>query len=157
MTPDKECRSCQAIRGEISLTNVPRIHEGSCWMLEHVHPSSVRGWIVLVLKRHCGALHELQPHEFAEFGQLLPATVRALNEILGTEKEYVMQFAEGDGFHHVHFHVIARLPDWPDSLKGPRVFRAMDPAYGAPLSTDELSPFVDGFREALRRQLGTDR
>jgi diadenosine tetraphosphate (Ap4A) HIT family hydrolase len=153
MTEAVCCRSCQAIRGEISLTNVPRIHEGRYWILEHVHPSSVKGWIVIVLKRHCGALHELETAEFLEFQQLLQATSHALHQVLGTEKEYVMQFAEGEGFHHVHFHVIARLPQWPDKFKGPRVFRAMDPEYGEPLSAAQLAPFVNDFRVAFLAQL----
>lgn len=143
------CRSCQAVRGEISLTNVPRLHQGRHWILEHVHPTSVKGWIVMVLKRHCRALHELRPEEFLEFQMLLAGTTRALHQLLDTESEYVMQFAEGEGFHHVHFHVVARLRDWPDALKGPKVFRAMDAAYGEPLSAEELAPFAHEFRAAF--------
>jgi diadenosine tetraphosphate (Ap4A) HIT family hydrolase len=35
-----------------------------------------------------------------------------------------MQFAEGEGFHHVHFHLIARTPDRNPDWKGPAVWGA---------------------------------
>ncbi len=119
---DDKCKSCQAIQGLISLTNSPRIFETDHWIIEHLHPSSIEGWLVVVLNRHCGALHQLTEEEFTELGRLLRILSQALHEILRTEKEYVVQFAEGDGFNHVHFHVIARLPAWPESLKGASVF-----------------------------------
>jgi diadenosine tetraphosphate (Ap4A) HIT family hydrolase len=147
------CRTCAALRGEISLTTVPRFHTGAHWVLEHVSPCSVKGWIVVVLKRHCRALHELSAEEYAELGLLLRATCTALHETLHSEKEYVMQFAEGEGFHHVHMHVIARTPDWPTDFRGPRVFNAMDAKYGAPLTVEELTPFAEAFGTALHKSL----
>jgi len=39
-------------------------------------------------------------------------------------KTYVAQFAEGQGFEHVHFHVVPGMVDLPDGAKGtPAVFR----------------------------------
>ena len=119
---DNDCGSCQAIQGLITLTNAPRILETPHWIIEHVHPTSVQGWLVIVLNRHCNALHQVTTDEFTSLGQLLQLVSQALHTILKTEKEYVIQLAEGKGFHHVHFHVIARLPDWPTSLTGPSVF-----------------------------------
>ena len=132
-----------------TLTNVPQILETSLWMIEHVHPTSIRGWLVIVLKRHCSALHNVTPEELDEFSKLLSWTCRGMHEILDSEKEYVMQFAEGEGFHHVHFHVIARLKDWPTHFKGPNVFSGMGGQVENPLSSEELLPFATDLRKYL--------
>jgi diadenosine tetraphosphate (Ap4A) HIT family hydrolase len=148
---DPACSTCQNLLGRISLNNTPRILETPYWIVEHIHPTSVRGWLVIVLRRHVNAVHQLTPAEIAEFGWLMPAACRALHELLGAEKEYVMQFAEGEGFRHVHFHVVARLPAWPDSLKGPAVFSALrEPEAALPIEvTTRLSLAV---REYLLRE-----
>ena len=51
-----------------------------------------------------------------------------------------MQFAEGDGFEHVHFHLIARSHDWPAQYKGPRVFAAW--SVTNPVSADEATRVI---------------
>ncbi len=120
---DQSCRSCRALQGLEVLSLAPRIHDGKFWMIEHVHPTNIKGWLVIVLKRHCEAIHDLRPKELEEFSRLMPLTCQALHAVLGTEKEYVAQFAEGMNFNHVHFHVIARMPEWRDKWKGPKIFR----------------------------------
>ena len=45
---DDNCGSCQSVQGKISLTNAPRILETTHWLIEHVHPTSIQGWLVLV-------------------------------------------------------------------------------------------------------------
>lgn len=150
---DENCSACQSIQKRISLTNAPRILETPLWIIEHVHPTSVKGWLVMVLNRHCSALHQLTAEEWAEFSQLMLLLCKALHEILNTEKEYVVQFAEGEGFNHVHFHVIARLPDWPLSLKGPRVFSALGNKVENPLSSKMLTPLALEIREYLLSRL----
>jgi diadenosine tetraphosphate (Ap4A) HIT family hydrolase len=120
-----ECRSCRAIAGEIALTDSPRLELDEFWRAEHCHPVAIAGWLVLVLRRHARALHELTAAEAAALGHWLPALTRALHEATDCELEYVMQFAEADGFQHVHFHLIARTAEWPAVYKGPGVMRAM--------------------------------
>jgi len=146
---DPNCSSCQAIQGLISLTITPRILETPHWIVEHAHPTSIKGWLIVVLNRHCSALHQLTAEEFQELGELMPLICQALHDILKTEKEYVIQFAEGEGFNHVHFHVIARLPDWPASLKGRRVFSATGDQVENPLSSEVLTPLALEIRDYL--------
>jgi diadenosine tetraphosphate (Ap4A) HIT family hydrolase len=117
------------------------------WVIEHVHPTSVKGWLVIVLNRHCSALHQLTADEFTELGRLMQALCRALHEILDTQKEYVIQFAEGEGFSHVHFHIIARLHDWPEFLTGSRVFSGLGQKVENPLSSEDLAPLVMKIRD----------
>jgi diadenosine tetraphosphate (Ap4A) HIT family hydrolase len=151
---DSSCDSCKAIQEIISLTNAPRILETPHWIIEHVHPTSVRGWLVIVLNRHCSALHQLNAEEFLALGQLLPLVCQALHDTLNTKKEYVVQFAEGEPFDHVHFHVIARLPDWPASLEGPRVFSGLGNNVNSPLSSEITTPVALRIREYLLARIG---
>ncbi|MCI0395647.1 MAG: HIT family protein [Chloroflexi bacterium] len=146
---DAYCLTCQAQQGFVLLTNAPRILETSHWRVEHAHPTSVRGWLVVALVRHAAALHELTAEEFASLGQLLPILCQALHEIVGSEKEYVMQFAEAAGHSHVHFHVIARLPEWPAELKGAHVFNGLGPKVDDPLLSDVLTPLALTIRQYI--------
>ena len=149
---DKNCQSCQALQNLISLTITPRVFETPYWVVEHGHPTSIKGWLVIILTRHCKALHELTKDEWEDLGQLLPKLCQGLHKVLGTEKEYVIQLAEGEGFHHVHFHVIARLPDWPDDLRGIRVFSGLGESAKDTLSADDLTPLVQELRAYLLSQ-----
>ncbi len=107
-------------------------------MVEHCHPVSTPGWFVLVLKRHARALHDLTDDEAASLGHWLPRVTRAMHRVTQCEVEYVIQLAEGTGFHHVHFHLMARDEQWPDQLRGPRVFAAFgaEPAVGRERQTE---------------------
>jgi diadenosine tetraphosphate (Ap4A) HIT family hydrolase len=148
---DEECQSCQAIQGLISLTNTPRVFDTAHWAIEHIYPTSIKGWLVLIIKRHCRAIHDLTKVEAEELGKLLPLVCQALHVVMKTECEYVMQLAEGEGFHHVHFHIIARMPEWPDKLRGRRVFDSVGKDIKNPLSTEELLPLTLKIGEYLKR------
>lgn len=143
-----ECSSCQALANKLVLTNAPRLDLDEYWRVEHCYPVVVSGWLVLVLRRHARALHELTASEAAALGRWLPALTGALHAATGCELEYVMQFAEGDGFQHVHFHLVARAHDWPAKFKGPRVFAAW--GVTDPISADEATRVID----AVGVQLG---
>jgi diadenosine tetraphosphate (Ap4A) HIT family hydrolase len=139
---DKACQSCQAVQGLITLSITPRVFETAHWTVEHINHTSIKGWLVLTVKRHCRAIHDLKKVEAEELGKLLPLVCQALHAVMKTECEYVMQLAEGEGFHHVHFHVIARMPDWPDELRGRRVFDGVGTDIKNPLSAEELLPLT---------------
>ena len=152
--PDQEeqisdCLTCQALQDKIRLTDAPPLLETGLWKVEHAYPTSVRGWLVLVPKRHCEAVHELTGPELAEFGKLLGACSQALQAVLGARKESLMQFSEQAGFHHVHFHLVARLPDWPQSLTGAQVLSALGEKVKNPLPQEEVIPLAVELREWL--------
>jgi diadenosine tetraphosphate (Ap4A) HIT family hydrolase len=92
------------------------------WQVEHAYPSQLPGWLVIVLRRHVEALHEIKPEEFRDLTSVLERTVRVLHEVLTCEKEYVACFAELEHFKHVHFHVIPRAADMPAHLLGTQSF-----------------------------------
>ncbi|MEO5838884.1 MAG: HIT family protein [Acidimicrobiales bacterium] len=130
------------------LTTAPRLDLDEYWRVEHCHPVAVAGWWVLVLRRHARAIHDLTDDEATALGKWLPTLSRALHDATGCELEYVMQFAEGHGFHHVHFHIVARSHDWPDDLKGPRVLTAFGVA--DPIPPEAATRII----ESLSRYIG---
>jgi diadenosine tetraphosphate (Ap4A) HIT family hydrolase len=136
-----DCMTCRSLAGEVVLTNGPRLELDDHWRVEHCHPVAVPGWLVLVLRRHARSLHELTNEESMALGRWLGVLPKALHHATGSELEYVMQFAEGDGFHHVHFHVVARGPEWNPDWKGPGVFGAfgVDEPVGAVHVTDVMN------------------
>lgn len=116
------CYTCVSNSGEKRISPGPTIYEGVFWQIEHAYPSKLRGWLVIVLKRHATALHDLSPDEFQELGLLLGKTTRILHTVLQTEKEYAMCFAEVEGFEHIHVHVAPKSKYLPEELKGSKIF-----------------------------------
>lgn len=153
-TIPSDCLTCQALEGKIRLTGAPPVIETDRWKVEHAYPTSARGWLVLVPKRHCEAIHDLSLAELDEFGRLLGLCSQALQSVLGAKKEYLMQFAEQQGFHHVHFHLVARMPEWPENLTGPLVMSALGDKVRHPLPQEEVIPLAVELREWLASRWG---
>ncbi|RPI91387.1 MAG: hypothetical protein EHM40_15880 [Chloroflexi bacterium] len=117
-----ECWTCRSNTGEKRISPGPTIFEGKYWLVEHAYPVKKIGWLVIVLKRHVEALHELTTEEFAELGQIQARLTHLLYEELHCEKEYISCYAETEHFRHNHFHIFAKPSDLPDDLKGGRSF-----------------------------------
>lgn len=149
----EDCLSCQSIQGLIKLTNTPRILRTRHWVVEHAGSASIKGWIIVVIDRHCTAIHDLTEEEMVEFGKLTWIISQALYNTMKTEKEYVIQLSEGKGFAHLHVHIIARLPEWPDELRGIRVMRAMGESTEDGLDAEEVTPLALEIREYLLKNL----
>ena len=151
MTPEAtECYSCRSISGVKRITPGPTIYEGEHWVVEHAYPCAMLGWLLIVLKRHAEALHELTAEEFAELGPLLERTARALHEHLGSKKEYLACYAEAEHFNHVHIHVVARAEDWPQEFKGPKSFRLLDENHIVPVAAPEMDAFCRAMQAYFR-------
>src|SRR5438477_13205439 len=111
-----ECYTCKSISGERRISPGPTIYTGEHWLVEHAYPCGIKGWLVIVLRRHVEALHELSSAEFSELSELVEKTVRVVREHFACDKEYVACFAEAEGFNHVHVHVIAKPHNLPQEL-----------------------------------------
>jgi diadenosine tetraphosphate (Ap4A) HIT family hydrolase len=122
---EMECYTCLSVRGERRISPGQPVFRGQWWDVEHAYPCGMVGWMVLVLKRHAEALHELSGEEFAELGPLIERTARALREELGCKKEYLACFSEAAHFSYVHVHVVARAEEWPDELRSRGVFKML--------------------------------
>jgi len=120
------------------------------WRVAHAFGSALPGWLVLVPRRHVTSIAELTDAEAASLGTWQVRLARALAAVVGCEKTYVAQFAEAEGFAHVHFHIVPRQPDLPPDLRGPRIFGLLGPGDYPPVSAAEISRLAS----ELARQLG---
>ena len=58
---------------------------------------------------------------------------------------------EAEGFSHVHFHVIPRMADQPEELRGPRIFGMLGLPPDACVSDVEMDRIGSELRERLTR------
>jgi diadenosine tetraphosphate (Ap4A) HIT family hydrolase len=107
----------------------------------------MKGWLVLVLKRHAEALHNLSAEELGELATLQWRFAGLLRRELGCEKEYSACFAEAEGFKHIHFHLIARPHDLPGDLNGTRIFAMLKPEEREPVAPNEIAEFCASLRD----------
>jgi diadenosine tetraphosphate (Ap4A) HIT family hydrolase len=117
-----ECYPCRLLAAFETGPPRERIWSDGRWRVARAFDSALPGWLVVVPIRHIESLSELTPEEAAPLGPLLAALSRALVEVTGCEKTYLMLFAEGEGFHHLHIHVVPRHADIPDDHRATRVF-----------------------------------
>jgi diadenosine tetraphosphate (Ap4A) HIT family hydrolase len=115
-----------------------RIAVDEHWRVAHAFDTALPGWLVLVPRRHVTSLASLTDAEAASLGTWQVRLSRALTEVTGCGKTYVAQFAEAEGFAHVHFHVVPRMADLPEELRGPRVFGLLGPPDGERVSVERI-------------------
>lgn len=117
-----DCFSCVQEAGFDRLPPRERIAADGHWRVAHVLDGALPGWLVLVPRRHVTAIADLTDGEAAALGTWQVRLSRALAAVTGCAKTYVAQFAEAEGFSHVHFHVVPRMADLPADRRGPAVF-----------------------------------
>jgi diadenosine tetraphosphate (Ap4A) HIT family hydrolase len=64
-----DCWTCRSLSGEKRISPGPTLCEGQYWVVDHAYPARQVGWLVIVLKRHAEALHELGDAEFEELAR----------------------------------------------------------------------------------------
>ena len=138
-----ECLICKSNSGEKRISPGPTIFEGTHWFVEHAYPVKVKGWLVIVLKRHAEALHELITEEFTELAQIQAKLIPLLYEELHCEKEYVSCYAEMEHFRHIHFHIFAKPYDFPDELKGGKSFELLKVTLEQAVPPTEIIAFCE--------------
>ena len=142
-----DCWTCRSNRGEKRISPGPTIYEGQYWLVEHAYPVKMLGWIVIVLKRHAEALHELTAGEFAELGQIQARLIPLLHEELHPAKEYLSCYAEMEHFRHVHIHVFARPVDLPNELKGGQSFALLKVTPEEAVPAQEIIAFCESLKD----------
>jgi diadenosine tetraphosphate (Ap4A) HIT family hydrolase len=151
------CLACASNAGVRRISPAVPVLEGTYWLIEHAYPVGLLGWMVLVLRRHAAALHELAHDEMRELGDLQAALIpAALRELTACEKEYVACFAEAPGFRHVHVHVVPVPAELPDSVRGARVMTLLTVSAAAGVSVDAVRAFCAGTESKLIRRLFAD-
>ncbi|MEO6077440.1 MAG: HIT family protein [Candidatus Andersenbacteria bacterium] len=148
-----ECFSCKQKSGEIQISPSPAIYSDSMWRVEHAYPTSLKGWLVIVLQRHAEALHELTKEEWADLADIQSKLLLALHQVTKSKKEYIAQFAEKEGFQHIHFHIIPRMDTILDDYKGPNIFKHLKVTREEAVPAKELSEFcnllIKSYNQAL--------
>lgn len=120
------------------------------WRAAHAVGTTLPGWLVLLPRRHVTTIADLTDGEAATLGTWQVRLSRALHAVTGCVKTYVVQFAEQQGFHHVHFHLVPRAADLPDDRRGPAVFGYLGAGDDLRLSDAAM----DDVALALRAQAG---
>jgi diadenosine tetraphosphate (Ap4A) HIT family hydrolase len=146
-----DCRSCQLLTrrdaGEAPLWDC--IVRTPQWDVVHCDNTSLKGWIVLVARRHVATVSELTDAEASTLGSLAKDVSRALHDLLNCEKTYIVQFAEHPQHHHVHVHVIPRRAQIPDDERGPRIFQHLGVPEEARVSEREMNDIGELLRQRL--------
>lgn len=150
------CQTCARIaarnRGEAPPWD--SIYRAQHWDVVHSYNSGLLGWLVVIARRHIAALDEMTDDEAVELGRMVRAVSNSLKAHTGCAKTYVVQFAEHPDHPHVHFHVIARMPEQPDDYKGPLIFRYLGVADAEHVSEAAMNALAGQVREDLERMLG---
>ena len=141
------CWVCKSNIGEKRISPGPTIFEGEYWFVEHAYPVKTIGWLVIVLKRHAEALHELATKEFMELAQIQAKLIRLLYEELHSEKEYVSCYAEMEHFRHIHFHVFAKPSNLPSEFKGGGSFALLKVTPEKAVPPNELISFCESLKD----------
>ena len=145
-----ECVVCQSLQGIKRISPGPFIYEGQYWMVDHAYPTSLKGWLVIVPKKHVEALHELSHAEFRELADIQFRLAQVMQSRASIEKEYMMCFAEAEHFHHVHIHFIAKPKDLPQEAKGPGIFSYLKVDQQSAVPPDEIKALSEELKEILR-------
>ncbi|MET7597983.1 HIT family protein [Streptomyces sp. NPDC005481] len=117
-----ECYACGKEARFDELPPRERIAGDAYWRVAHCFGTALLGWLVLLPRRHVTAVHQLTDAEAAALGTWQVRLSRALRDVTGCVKTYVVQFAEAEGFAHVHFHIVPRGAELPPEHRGPGVF-----------------------------------
>ncbi|MFH9616859.1 HIT family protein [Streptomyces pratensis] len=149
MTPP-ECYACDKEAQFDTLPPRERVVHDRYWRVAHAFDTAVPGWLVLLPRRHVTAVHDLTDAEASSLGSWQVGLSRALREVTGCDKTYVVQFAEAEGFAHVHFHIVPRTADLPQERRGPGIFGLRR----APESERVTAEQADRTALALRARLG---
>ncbi|MCB0093447.1 MAG: HIT domain-containing protein [Caldilineaceae bacterium] len=126
------------------------IYRTAHWDVVHSFNTSLPGWLVLVARRHMAAVAELTAAEAAELGDLQRRVSRALHEVTGCAKTYIIQFAEHPDHPHVHFHIVPRMAGQPAERRSVNIFSCLGVAETERVSEEEMNEVGAQIRKFLQ-------
>ena len=141
MTEIMRCITCELVakRDDGTAPLWDCIQRTQFWDIAHCNATTIPGWLVLVARRHIEAIDELTHDEALELGVLLHQVSMALKQVVKCTKTYVVQFAEAEGHHHVHFHVIPRMANQPKERRGPKIFEYLETSEEERVSEERMN------------------
>ena len=151
--PSQYAQDCYSCRMDASYDDLPpreRIAADRHWRAAHAMDTALPGWLVLLPRRHVTTVAGLSDEEAAGLGLWQVRLSRALAAVTGCAKTYVVQFAEAEGFGHVHFHLVPRSADLPEPLRGPGVFALLNSPPEQRVPAARMDELAVELRAALR-------
>jgi len=156
MDAETSCYSCARNAEFDRLPPRERVAADDLWRVAHAFDSALRGWLVLLPRRHVTSIAALTDMEASSLGSWQVRLSRALHEVTGCEKTYVAQFGEAQGFAHVHFHIVPRAVGLADELRGPRIFfRMLGPDDRPHVSEQQMNEIAAELAKELQAQAAT--
>ena len=149
MTEPEDCYACAQDRQFETLPPRERIAADEFWRLAHAFGTALPGWLVLLPRRHVTSIADLTGPEAADLGNWQLRGSRAVQQVTGCAKTYVVAFAEAKGHSHVHFHLIPRSPELPPELRGPGVFELLTRPESEHVTPAEMDRLALAIRERL--------
>ena len=141
MTELMHCITCELVarrdNGAAPLWDC--IRRTQFWDVVHCNATTIDGWLVMVTRRHIEAIDELTHAEALELGVLLYQVSIALKQVVKCARTYVVQFAEAEGHHHVHFHIIPRMANQPEERRGTKIFEYLRVSGEEQVSEDRMN------------------
>ena len=147
----KHCTTCKLVarRDSKEAPFWDSFYRTDYWDVVHKSVTTLPGWLILVSRRHVGAIDELTTAEAEELGGLIHRTSRALKQVVLCEKTYVAQFAEHPNHPHVHFHIVPRMADIPEDHKGTSFFAYEPKSADESLSDAEMNDVTHKIKSFL--------
>ncbi len=146
----EECLTCKSNSGIKRISPGEQIYGGQFWNVEHAYPSGLLGWLVIVLKRHTDELHSLSLEEWKELSEINYLVINILHKVLETKKEYIACFAEGEGYKHIHFHIIPKSNKFDTNLGGTKSFLYLKKGVKEPIEKDEVIKFCSLLKNEMK-------
>lgn len=148
---NSDCYTCELTRNR-DKGNAPlwdNIYRTDYWDVVHSYNTTLRGWMVLVSRRHIEAIDEMTEAESTELGLLLQRVSQALKNVVGCQKTYVLQFAEHLRHPHVHFHVTPRMADQPQEMHSYRIMNHLGASEAKRVPEAEMNRISQQIRDFL--------
>ncbi len=116
-----QCVVCAALKNPESSRDI-WIHDDDLILLAHVPPSTEAGndgypgHLLLVPRRHVESASALTTDEAERTGLWLSRASSILESTLRAQHVYLARL--GDGWPHLHFHILPRYPGTPERYRG---------------------------------------
>lgn len=145
-----DCLICKSNSREKRISPGPTIYEGKYWVVEHAYPTKIKGWLVIVLKRHSEALHDLSVEEFRELSIIESKIVHLQLITMNCEKEYISCYAEKGQFNHIHFHVFAKPRELSQEYIGIKSFNLINRIEEEAIPKEEIIRICNELHEQIK-------
>jgi diadenosine tetraphosphate (Ap4A) HIT family hydrolase len=145
-----ECLICKSNSGEKRISPGPTIYEGKYWVVEHAYPTKIKGWLVIVLKRHSEALHDLSAEEFRELSVIESKIIHLQLIAMNCEKEYISCYAEKGQYNHIHFHVLAKPRELSQEYIGTKSFKLINTTEEEASPKEEIIRICNELHEQIK-------